>query len=163
MSLKLNSPGGGSITLQEPTTASDRTLNLPDSSTTVVGTDATQTLSNKTFSGATTFGSASLAQPDGSAPLYMCRAWVNFNGTGTVAIRASGNVSSITDDGTGLYVVNFTNTMPDSNYVVSVVGNGDAAVAYTDGTRTTSGVRVAFIDYGASFRDSSISQVAIFR
>lgn len=116
MSLKLNSPGGGSITLQEPTTSSDRTLSLPDSSTTVVGTDATQTLSNKTFSGATTFGSASLAQPNGSAPLYMCRAWVNFDGTGTVAIRASGNVSSITDNGTGDYTVNFSSAMPDANY-----------------------------------------------
>ena len=47
---------------------------------------------------------------------YACRAWVNFNGTGTVAIRASGNVSSITDNGTGDYTVNFTNAMPDSSY-----------------------------------------------
>jgi hypothetical protein len=45
-----------------------------------------------------------------------CRAWVNFNGTGTVAIRASFNVSSITDNGTGDYTVNFTNAMPDANY-----------------------------------------------
>jgi hypothetical protein len=48
-----------------------------------------------------------------------CRAWVNFNGTGTVAIRASFNVSSITDNGTGDYTVNFTNAMPDANYQVS--------------------------------------------
>jgi hypothetical protein len=46
----------------------------------------------------------------------LCRAWVNFNGTGTVAIRASFNVSSITDNGTGWYRVNFTNAMPDTNY-----------------------------------------------
>lgn len=45
-----------------------------------------------------------------------CRAWVNFNGTGTVAIRASFNVSSITDNGTGDYTVNFTTAMPDANY-----------------------------------------------
>ena len=51
---------------------------------------------------------------------FKCRAWVNFNGTGTVAIRASGNVSSITDNGTGDYTVNFTTAMPDANY--SVVG-----------------------------------------
>jgi len=43
-------------------------------------------------------------------------AWVNFNGTGTVAIRASYNVSSITDNGAGDYTVNFTNAMPDANY-----------------------------------------------
>lgn len=55
----------------------------------------------------------------GSAPIYACRAWVNFNGTGTVAIRASGNVSSITDNGTGNYTVNFTTAMPDANYAVN--------------------------------------------
>jgi hypothetical protein len=49
-----------------------------------------------------------------------CRAWVNFNGTGTVAIRASFNVSSITDNGTGDYTVNFTNAMPDANYVINL-------------------------------------------
>ena len=49
---------------------------------------------------------------------YGCRAWVNFNGTGTVAIRASGNVTSITDNGTGSYTVNITNAMPDANYSV---------------------------------------------
>ena len=48
-----------------------------------------------------------------------CRAWVNFNGTGTVAIRASFNVSSITDNGAGDYTVNFTNAMPDANYAVN--------------------------------------------
>ncbi len=50
------------------------------------------------------------------ATAYGCRAWVNFNGTGTVAIRASGNVSSITDNGTGDYTVNFTTAMPNANY-----------------------------------------------
>jgi hypothetical protein len=54
-----------------------------------------------------------------------CRAWVNFNGTGTVAIRASFNVSSITDNGTGNYTVNFTNAMPDANYAVAF-GLGDS-------------------------------------
>ena len=51
-----------------------------------------------------------------AATAYGCRAWVNFNGTGTVAIRASGNVSSITDNGTGDYTVNFANAMPDINF-----------------------------------------------
>ena len=56
--------------------------------------------------------------PDGTEN-YKCRAWVNFNGTGTVAIRASGNVSSITDNGTGDYTANFTTAMPDANYSFS--------------------------------------------
>lgn len=50
------------------------------------------------------------------ANAYGCRAWVNFNGTGTIAIRANGNVSSITDNGVGDYTVNFTTAMPDGNY-----------------------------------------------
>ena len=54
---------------------------------------------------------------------FKCRAWVNFNGTGTVAIRASGNVSSITDNGTGDYTVNFTTAMPDADYAVSGFAN----------------------------------------
>lgn len=54
------------------------------------------------------------------ATVYGCRAWVNFNGTGTVAIRTSGNVSSITDNGTGDYTVNFATAMPDANYSISL-------------------------------------------
>ena len=54
----------------------------------------------------------------------LCKAWVNFNGTGTVAIRAAFNVSSITDNGTGEYTVNFTTAMPDGNYSVQgIIGN----------------------------------------
>lgn len=68
----------------------------------------------------------------GSAPVYACRAWVNFNGTGTVAIRASGNVSSITDNGTGNYTVNFIAPMPDANYSVfgQVRRTADSALAH---------------------------------
>jgi trimeric autotransporter adhesin len=66
------------------------------------------------------YGSAGLA--------YGCRAWVNFNGTGTVAIRSSGNVSSITDNGTGDYTVNFSNAMPDANYAVSGVAMYSSSV-----------------------------------
>lgn len=56
---------------------------------------------------------------------YKCRAWVNFNGTGTVAIRGSGNVSSITDNGTGDYTVNFSNAMPDNIYSIMQGVNDD--------------------------------------
>ena len=63
------------------------------------------------------------------ATAYGCRAWVNFNGTGTVAIRASGNVSSITDNGTGDYTVNFTTAMPDVNYCSLATGTGQVTVS----------------------------------
>jgi hypothetical protein len=62
----------------------------------------------------------------------LCKAWVNFNGTGTVAIRASYNVSSITDNGSGDYTVNFTTAMVDANY--SVVANGSPAFGVADFT-----------------------------
>jgi len=52
----------------------------------------------------------------GTAPIYANRAWVNFNGTGTVAIRASGNVSTIGDNGVGDYTLNFITAMPDADY-----------------------------------------------
>ena len=49
-------------------------------------------------------------------PAYFCRAWVSFNGTGVVAIRSSGNVSSITDNGVGDYTLNFATPLADANY-----------------------------------------------
>ena len=75
----------------------------------------------------------------GTAPIYAARAWVKFTGTGTVAINASGNVSSITDSGTGAYQVNFTTAMPDANYVVCGVtsDNGGLLSTYGGTTDTT--------------------------
>ena len=63
-----------------------------------------------------------LSTASGSAPSYSARAWVNFNGTGTVAILGSGNVSSISDNGTGDYTVNFATAMPDADYAVAGFG-----------------------------------------
>lgn len=75
----------------------------------------------------------------GSAPIFGVRAWVNFNGTGTVAIRSSGNVSSITDNGVGDYTVNFTTALPDANYAVALTAGGIGAsdpTAWIAGTTT---------------------------
>lgn len=108
----------------------------------------------------------------GSAPSYACRAWVNFNGTGTVAIRASGNVSSITDNGVGDYTINFTNAMPDANYAGNVFSNfagGSAAipVAHQNNTfsRTTAGFRFQISEANsyATTRDNSEIYVSFFR
>ena len=52
----------------------------------------------------------------GSEDYFLARAWINFNGTGTVAIRDSGNVSTLTDNGTGSYTVSFSNAMGNANY-----------------------------------------------
>lgn len=65
---------------------------------------------------------------NGNSPIFACRAWVNFNGTGVVAIRSSGNVSSITDNGTGQYAINFNEAMPDDLYsIVGMTGFRDAS------------------------------------
>jgi len=90
--------------------------------------DVTAQASDITTTGDITAGDLAFDSGYGSAATaYGCRAWVNFNGTGTVAIRESGNVSSITDNGTGNYTVNFTTAMPDVNY--SVVSNSGLATA----------------------------------
>ena len=105
----------------------------------------------------------------GTAPIYACRAWVNFNGTGTVAIRASGNVSSITDNGTGDYTVNFTTVMPDDNYSIggmvrqdaNAVSVGIACIKYTT-IPTTSYFNLSTGTDGGSKVDVSYATVSIF-
>ena len=63
---------------------------------------------------------------------FTAKAWVNFNGTGTVAIRDSHNVSSITDDGTGIYRVNFTNNMANVNYMCCSMGKDGRIPSFGD-------------------------------
>ena len=102
------------------------------------------------------------------ATAYGCRAWVNFNGTGTVAIRASGNVSSITDNGTGNYTVNFTTAMPDTNYSVpasaknTASSNADIRVVGTYSLTTTS-VGINTVSHLPAFADPVFVHLAIFR
>lgn len=104
---------------------------------------------------------------DGTAPIYACRAWVNFDGTGTVAIRASGNVSSITDNGTGVYTVNFATALPDANY--SIVGSHDfsgtaGSPVFMHRNRSTGSVQVALKNSSTTnVIDSPACCVAIFR
>ena len=104
------------------------------------------------------------------ATAYGCRAWVNFNGTGTVAIRASGNVSSITDNGTGDYTVNFTTAMPDANYSIGgMVQDADTSIdtcvvgIQNPGGLASSTARLR-TTYGASTSyDFTIVCVSVFR
>ena len=93
------------------------------------------------------------------ATAYGCRAWINFDGTGTPAARASGNVSSITDNGAGDYTLNFTTALPDANYATNVTAVGTSAdTRYsTLVAQTTAGVNVQ----GAY--DRTLYCVAVFR
>ena len=110
------------------------------------------------------------------AVAYGCRAWVNFNGTGVVAIRASGNVSSITDNGAGNYTVNFTTSMPDANYTTITTTNRSSGntslvnisrIADELAAPTTSAVRVVqgVVDGNRNLQleDCSFYCVSIFR
>ena len=115
MSLVLNSSGGGSVTLQEPVTATPLTQDIV------------------AVSGSIPVAAASGVLNAGAVSGSLCRAWVNFNGNGTAAIRAAFNVSSITDNGTGDYTLNFTTPMPDANYAFTACGS------YGTGTDAASG------------------------
>ena len=94
---------------------------------------------------------------DGSA-----KAWVNFNGTGTVAIRRAFNVSSITDNGTGDYTVNFTNAMVDANYCANTTGTANSRVAAVSSTTTTACRFTTMISTTGTFEDNTINMCSIF-
>lgn len=94
----------------------------------------------------------------------LARAWVNFNGTGTVAIRADLNVTSITDNGTGDYTVNFTTAMVDANYGVTggIVGNTSSGLMVSISS-TTSAFRFNVITTGGVNTDRDTLSLSIFR
>lgn len=167
VALSGNASGTGTFTIASPNSNVDRTLSLPDASGTVQVSGNPISGTTASFSGDVTLGSSVLATPTGSAPLYTCRAWVNFNGTGTVAIRASGNVSSITDNGIGQYTVNFTTAMPDANYSASFAAltagsNNNISLL---GTVASSSVEVVTVPNAApsTLSDASQVHVAVFR
>jgi hypothetical protein len=114
---------------------------------------------------------AQLSTASGSAPSYSARAWVSWNGTGTPAINASGNVTSITDNGTGDYTVNFTTAMQDASYAVAVTGTTTLSVSYGVGSITNataptiSAVRLLFLNFagGVAANDPIYCNATIFR
>ena len=105
-----------------------------------------------------------------TATAYGCRSWVNFNGTGTVAIRASGNVSSITDNGTGQYTVNFASSLVDASYAVSATtciegGEQDmrSAAVNLNGSQNASACAIKTMVSGTTNTDRTQIYVAFFR
>jgi hypothetical protein len=159
ITLSGNASGTGNFTLASPNSNTDRTLTLPDATGTVL-TDQS-TVSATQIAGA--------LNASGSAPIYACRAWVNFNGTGTPTIRAAGNVSSITDNGTGDYTLNFTTALEDANYAPVSMGRRDAAtqdsvISIHLGTLpTTTALRIGCTNGNGTFEDFGFVCVAVFR
>ena len=118
--IKLNAAsGGGSISINAPSSAGsdtdflDTSGNLAVSGNVTCASDLSVDNDLKIDSG---FGS--------TTTVYGVRAWIKFDGEGTVAINGSGNISALTDNGTGDYTVTFSTAMPDTNY--AVVGMGSA-------------------------------------
>lgn len=146
----------GSITLDAPAVAGSNTLTLPAATGTVIYSDGSGNLQANSGYGSVATG-------------YLCRAWVNFNGTGTVAIRASGNVTSITDNGTGDYTVNFTTAMPNANYGASVITRDmGAATSYSSSISNTTAPTTSLFRFKSTNStpatvDSDYCCVAIFR
>ena len=142
----------------------------PALTTPALGTPASGVLTN-----CTGISVASLSTASGSAPSYSARAWVNFNGIGTPAIRASANVSSVTDSGGGCCIVAFTTAMPDANYTSNITVSISPGYGYCftmsniDGsgnisTPTTSSMSFNTITYNvASWVDVQYAHVVIFR
>lgn len=154
--IELKAPLNGVVTLEPEDTASNYTVTIPAVTSTLVNTASDIEAQVKTATNAT-----------GDAPIYACRAWVNFDGTATVAIRTSGNVSSITDNGVGDYTVNFTTAMPDADYAVSgliqpsVTNNGSDSFAARQSSNASSVNLIHFED--GTRQDSLWVSVAIFR
>ena len=155
-SIVLTGDTSGTITVSAPAVAGTRTLTLPAATGTAILEDASGVLQMNS-------GYGSLA------PAYGCRAWVNFNGTGTVAIRESKNVSSITDDAVGKYTVNFTTAMVDANYAVTASGGrGNATETLMIGNKgttapTASSVSLSSQIYTGAWVDVAYGNIAILR
>ena len=120
---------------QAATDAYTGVVELATGAEATAGTDATRVLTPATL--------RSGVNVTGTAPIYAPRFWVNFNGTGTIAITGSGNVTSITDGGVGIYTVNLTTAMPANTYaVVGMVGprSGSFVDVLTVSSTTTSAI-----------------------
>ena len=143
---------------------------MPISTISQAGLDAPISLTSPTLT-TPNIDSAQIPTVSGTAPLYMARAWVNFNGTGTVAIKASGNVTNITDNGTGSYAVNLTTAMPDVNYacVMATRASGGAGTPFLPAehaslaARTTSSIAFYVIALNGATPDADTVEVVFFR
>jgi hypothetical protein len=154
-----NDPSGGSNNyVWQPANFSVNYANSAGSATTA------STVSNSAITAAKLDGNQS-----GSAPIFGARAWVNFNGTGTIAIRNSGNVSSLSDNNVGNYSVNFATAMLDENFSTVVTSGRDNSnndlVQTISQPGSGAGVQVLLsqTNTGTTRDDSNVVCVSVFR
>ena len=138
-----NASGTGTLTISAPNTNTDRTISLTDTTGNIVTTGDSGTVTAPMLDGGQT----------GSAPAFGVRAWLRYDGK-TNTINGSGNVSSVTDNATGDFTINFTTAMPDGNYTIATAqeqfattsGRSSNCGYYPgtgDTTLSTSSVRIA--------------------
>jgi hypothetical protein len=153
------------LVLQNPATGVS-VASVPDATTAVKGKVQLATGSDpwtESLKAVTMSALAAVFGITGAAPAFACRAWVNFNGTGAVSIRSSGNVTSITDNAVGDYTVNFLTALPDSNFSVQIMSNNSGGDLYHRRnlvSQTASSVRVTVEALAA---DDSVVCVAVAR
>jgi len=103
------------------------------------------------------------------ATAYGCRAWINFDGTGTISIRSSGNISSISDKGTGTYTINFDTAMPDNEYSFLFSGRSNNSTGLrmimpdSNDTISSSRIDVRVANVADTPQDLAIVTMAVFR
>jgi hypothetical protein len=154
-----NAAGTGTFTIEAPNSNSNRTLVLPDAAGELLTDVSDIETQVKAATNAT-----------GSAPVYACRAWVNFDGLSGSGntIRGSGNVSSVARNGTGDYTVNFTTAMPDVNYSAALAANMNSALTPATATeRVTDRALSSYRFYTAAatttLLNSTITSASFFR
>jgi hypothetical protein len=151
----IGAQGGNANALFAPL-ASPTFTGVPAAPSPAASTDTTQVATTAYVRAAI----ADVLNATGSAPLYGCRAWVKFNAAGTIS--ASGNVSSVTKNGTGDYTVNFTTAMQDANFV-AIGQSGDDSNFMVVTAATSSSVRFDNLSRGSTINDVTFGYVAIFR
>jgi len=163
-SIKLRGDTSGELVIEAPAVAGTNTLTLPAASGNIL-TDAAAlpAIDGSALTGISSYADSdalSLFNASGSAPVYAPRAWVSWDGgsSGVSTIFGSGNVSSVTDNGTGQSTINFTTALPNANYAVvgmatgytnycnenMVIQSANASGNQNPTTKTTSAVRVAY-------------------
>jgi hypothetical protein len=166
MTLRLNGSTSGYSEIEAPAVAGDQTFTLPGAGGNLITDVSDLTTQVKTATNAS-----------GSAPIYACRAWVNFDGTtaGTnpapVTIRGSGNVSSVTRNSLGDFTVNFTTAMPDENYAFSAAtqqntpeGSTNFSIGWRSGTnKTATQIRLQILTSAGNAANYTDISLAIFR
>lgn len=153
---------GAGMSFTTITTSGSVAMGTPSTITNTSTNTASGTSHNHALTG-------ELVETTAGSPLYYAaRAWVNFNGTGTVSIRNSVNVTSITDHNVGEYTVNFSTAMPDALYAVSGSAGGTSVQFFFNGASVTTAYaagscRITSFHPNVGYRDDAQISAVFFR